>query len=60
VFGIYRPVRYEKPLPAGEYDDALHVDHPEARSFIDQYLEGLPKSEPRLGGAPKETMPSEQ
>lgn len=60
MFGIYRPVRYEKPLPAGEYDDALHVDHPEARSFIDQYLEGLPKSEPRLGGAPKETIPEER
>jgi hypothetical protein len=55
MFGIQRPVRYEKPIPAGEYDEALHIDHPEARSFIDQYLEGLPKPEPRLGGQPKQT-----
>jgi hypothetical protein len=55
MFGIHRPVRYEKPVPAGEYDEALHIDHPEARSFIDQYLEGQPKPEPRLGGQPKQT-----
>jgi hypothetical protein len=55
LFGVHRPVRYEKPISAGDYDDALHVDHPEARSFIDQYLEGLPKPEPRLGGKPKQT-----
>jgi hypothetical protein len=55
LFGIHLPLRYEKPVPAGEYDEALHVDYPEARSFIDQYLEGLPRSEPRLGGKPKQT-----
>jgi hypothetical protein len=55
LFGIYRPVRYEKPVDAGEYDDALHTDHPEAPSFIDQYLAGLPVPEPRLGGQPKHT-----
>jgi len=55
MFGIHRPVRYEKPIPAGEYDEALHIDHPEARSFIDQYLESQPKPEPRLGGQPKQT-----
>lgn len=55
MFGVHRPVRYEKPVPAGEYDEALHIDHPEARSFIDQYLESQPKPEPRLGGQPKQT-----
>ncbi len=39
LFGVRRPVRYDPPAVAGEYDDALHVDHPEARSFLDQYLE---------------------
>ena len=55
MFGVHRPVRYEKPAPAGDYDEALHIDHPEARSFIDQYLESLPTPEPRLGGKPKQT-----
>ena len=55
LFGIHRPVRYDPPPPAGQYDDALHVDHPEAHSFLEQYLESQPKPEPRLGGQPKQT-----
>ena len=34
-FGIHRPVRYEVPVPAGVYDHALHVDHPDAPSLLD-------------------------
>jgi hypothetical protein len=56
LFGINRPVRYEPPAPAGDYDHALHVDHPDAPSLLQQYLENLPL-EPRLGGAPKQTVP---
>ena len=52
LFGVIRPVRYDPPPPSGDYDHALHVDHPEAPSFLDQYIE---KPEPRLGGAPKQT-----
>ena len=52
LFGIRRPIRYERPVPAGDYDHALHVDHPEAPSLLADYL---PKPEPHLGGAPKET-----
>jgi len=59
LLGVRRPVRYEPPVPAGEYDDALHVDHPEAKSFLDQYLESQPKPEPRLGGPPRETAEPE-
>ncbi len=55
LFGVNRPVRYDPPVPAGEYDEALHIDHPEAPSFIDQYLASQPKPEPRLGGQPKQT-----
>ena len=55
LFGVRRPVRYEVPAPAGDYDHALHVDHPEAPSLLADYL---PKPEPRLGGAPKETAQS--
>lgn len=52
LIGIRRPVRYEAPVPAGDYDHALHVDNPDAPSLLADYL---PKPEPRLGGAPKET-----
>lgn len=53
-FGLYRPVRYEQPVIAGDYDHALHVDHPDAPSFLDAYIKDEP-AEPRLGGAPKQT-----
>jgi hypothetical protein len=42
LFGIRRPVRYEPPPTVGGYDDALHVDHPEARSFLEQYMDLVP------------------
>jgi hypothetical protein len=39
MFGIRRPVRYERPIEAGDYDHALHVDHPDAPSILAPYLE---------------------
>lgn len=53
-FGLYRPVRYEQPVVAGDYNHALHTDHPDAPSFLDAYIKDEP-AEPRLGGAPKQT-----
>ena len=55
-FGVRRPLRYETPIPAGDYDHALHVDHPEAPSLLEQYLDNKPL-EPKLGGAPREVSP---
>jgi hypothetical protein len=56
LFGVRRPLRYEPaPVPAGDYDHALHVDHPDAPSLLVDYLE--PEKEPKLGGSPKETVP---
>jgi hypothetical protein len=58
-FGINRPVRYDRPVVAGDYDHALHVDHPDAPSLLEQYLNNTP-SAPRLGGAPRETTPGDE
>ena len=59
LFGIRRPIRFEpEPIQAGDYNHALHADHPEAPSLLDQYLDK--PSEPKLGGAPKETAPGEE
>jgi len=55
VFGVRRPLRFEAPILAGDYDHAVHSDHPEAPSLLEQYLD---EPEPRLGGAPKETIPA--
>ncbi len=55
LFGIRRPIRYEQPVPAGDYDHALHVDHPEAPSLLQQYIDQHPRT-PRLGGVPKQTV----
>jgi hypothetical protein len=57
LFGVRRPIRYEQPAFAGDYDHALHVDHPEAPSLLEQYLD---HPEPRLGGVPNETAPAEE
>ncbi|MBN2549615.1 MAG: amino acid permease [Anaerolineales bacterium] len=56
LFGVRRPMRYEQPVPAGDYDHALHVDHPDAPSLLTPFLDGMP----RLGGRPKETSPVEE
>ena len=58
LFGVRRPMRYEpQPVPAGNYDHAIHIDHPDAPSLLERYLE--PIVEPRLGGHPMETAPGE-
>ena len=58
IFGVRRPLINEpQPVSAGDYDQAVHADHPEAPSFLAQYLDGDSEDEPGLGGKPKETAP---
>lgn len=55
LVGVRRPERFapaQAPAPAGDYDHSLHTDHPEAPSFLEQFIE---KPTPRLGGQPSET-----
>ena len=59
LLGVRRPVRFEPPTPAGDYNHALHSDHPEAPSLLQQYLDNIP-SEPKLGGAPKQTASGDE
>jgi hypothetical protein len=58
-FGINRPTRYEPPIPAGDYIHAMHVDHPQAPSLLEQYLDNKPNP-PRLGGRPRQTAAGNQ
>jgi hypothetical protein len=55
LFGVRRPVRFEPPLPAGEYDESIHGEHAESPSLLQQYLRNRPPQEPKAGGPPKET-----
>jgi hypothetical protein len=57
-FGVHRPLRFEPPVPAGEFEDALN--HNKDETFLDQYLASKPKRKPKLGGAPKETAPGNE
>ncbi len=58
MFGIHLPRQgVMRPAPAGDYDHAVHQDHPEAPSLLDQYLH--PVAEPRAGGKPNVTAPAQ-
>jgi hypothetical protein len=55
IFGVRRPLRFTAPVPAGDYDHALHVDHPDAPSLLSQYLDNQPAPVPHIGAQPMET-----
>jgi hypothetical protein len=55
LFGVRRPLRFEPPKPAGDFEAALNHS---TDTFLDQYLEKKPRRKPRAGGAPKESAPA--
>jgi hypothetical protein len=68
LFGVRRPIRYEPtPAVAGDYDHALHIDHPEAPSILAQYLDppipavapspASTRKKPRKPRAPRKPAP---
>ncbi len=59
LFGVRRPIRYEKPLPAGDYDEAVYGEGTKHPSYLSPYL-NQDKEKPRLGGRPSETAPPEE
>jgi hypothetical protein len=52
LFGVRRPVRYEPPVPSGEYEVAVQMDD-ESHHYLAQFLDQ--PVEPHLGGAPNVT-----
>ncbi len=47
MIGVRRPIRYEPvPARAGDYDSALHEDHPDAPSILDKYIVKEPIIQP--------------
>jgi hypothetical protein len=57
LFGVRRPLRYE-PVPAGDYDHAIHIDDPEAPSLLVDFLSEPPS--PHIGGQPNETAQGQE
>jgi hypothetical protein len=58
LFGVRRPLRFEPPVPAGNYDEVLRDAENDAASMLVPYLH--PRPEPRLGGKPAETGTPEE
>lgn len=57
LFGVYRPIRYEKPVPAGDFDNSVHPEMHDGHSLLLDYLD---KPEPKLGGGPRESAPPDE
>ena len=62
LVGVRRPLRYEGeavPVVAGDYDHAVHSDHPEAPSFLEPYL-SKPATKPQTAELEAEESPTEE
>jgi hypothetical protein len=52
LFGLRRPVRYEKPVTAGDYEQVIHADP--SSSYLKSHLKDSPETESQPGSAKKE------
>jgi hypothetical protein len=59
LFGVRRPMRFEPPIAAGDYDESIHSENSDISSILEQYLDEK-KEKPQLGGKPKETAPGDE
>jgi hypothetical protein len=57
LFGVRRPVRYEKPVPAGVYETAVQSNLENDDFFLAPYLNK--ETIPHVGGQPNETSAPE-
>jgi hypothetical protein len=48
LVGIRRPLRFEQPVEAGTYDEAVHSRHPDDPSVLLRYFE-LPAAQESKG-----------
>jgi hypothetical protein len=54
LFGVRRPMRFEKPVVAGEYNQAIHEDI-NGKSILTPFLDAQPQSPPQHpGGSAKD------
>ena len=60
MFGVQRPARFEPPIAAGTFEEALETGYHQRPSLIEEYLAAQPKESPKLGGAPRESGPPDE
>jgi hypothetical protein len=53
LFGVRRPVRFEKPVLAGDYDQAIHEGVSD--TFLHEYIDKPPTPDPNIPEETKET-----
>jgi hypothetical protein len=58
LFGVQKPLRFETPIFAGNYEDAVNLEHLEAPSMLEKYLIN-PEKTPEEGEN-KEKKPEDQ
>jgi hypothetical protein len=59
LFGLWRPVRFETPIVAGDYEEVIGGDYSTGQSYLDPYISHPPTADPGVNGTPEDSPPSE-
>jgi len=59
LFGVRRPVRFEPPAVAGEFEEVLNGDFSHGRSYLDDYRDPAAHREPAADGTKGDSKPSD-